>query len=94
MNTDNMEHFDIVVSGKVQRVWFRQSTLDKALELGVNGYVMNLPDGDVYIEAEAESNLLDEFVEWCRVGPEFANVESIKITKSKIKGFNRFQIVR
>ena len=63
-----MEHLDIIVSGKVQRVWFRQSTLDKALELGVNGYTMNLPNVNVYIEAEAEANVLNYFVEWCRVG--------------------------
>jgi acylphosphatase len=89
-----MEHLNIVVTGKVQRVWFRQSTLDKAIELGVNGYTMNLPSGDVYIEAEAESSVLDKFVDWCRVGPELSNVEDVSLTKSKHKGFKSFQIVK
>ena len=89
-----MEHLDIVVSGKVQRVWFRQSTLDKALELGVNGYTMNLPNGNVYIEAEAETKVLNDFVEWCRVGPEYAEVEDFVLNESKLKGFKTFQIVK
>ena len=89
-----MGHLDIVVSGKVQRVWFRQSTLDKAIELGVYGYTMNLPSGDVYIEAEAEQSVLDIFVDWCRVGPEQSKVEDVILTKSKHKGFKSFQIVK
>ena len=89
-----MEHLDIIVSGKVQGVWFRQSSLDKAFEFGINGYTMNLPNGDVYIEVEGDTNILDEFVEWCRVGPEHAKVDDVILTKSKHKGFKSFQIVR
>jgi len=89
-----MEHFDLTIKGKVQRVWFRQSALEKALELGVNGYTMNLPNGDVYIEAEAEEDILLKYVEWCNVGPEFSMVESVVVTKSKYKGFKQFQIVK
>jgi len=89
-----MNHFDITVSGKVQRVWFRQSTLDKAIELGINGYTMNLPNGDVYIEAEAETNVLNEFVEWCKIGPEHAMVDDLKLVQSDVKGFKSFQIVK
>ena len=89
-----MDHLDIAVTGKVQGVWFRQSTLDKAIELDVSGYTMNLPNGDVYIEAEADANVLNDFVEWCRVGPEYASVEDIVLNKSKLKGFKSFQIVK
>ena len=89
-----MEHLVIVVSGKVQRVWFRQSTLDKANELGIRGYTMNLPNGNVYIEAEAETKVLNDFVEWCRVGPEYAEVEDVVLNESKLKGFKTFQIVK
>ena len=89
-----MEHLDITVGGKVQGVWFRQSTLDKAIELGVNGYTMNLPNGNVYIEVEAETKVLNDFVEWCRVGPEYAEVEDVVLNESKLKGFKTFQIVK
>lgn len=89
-----MEHLDIVVNGKVQGVWFRQSTLDKAVELGINGYTMNLPNGDVYIEAEASEESLNKFIDWCRIGPENALVTNVVLTKSKHKGFKSFQIIR
>jgi acylphosphatase len=46
-----MHHYQITVSGKVQGVWFRKSTQDKARELGLRGFVRNQPDGSVYIEA-------------------------------------------
>lgn len=89
-----MEHFDIVVSGKVQGVWFRQSTLNKAMELGINGYTMNLEEGNVYIEAEGDLNKLDLFIDWCRLGPQNAIVTDVIFTKSKHKGFKSFQIVK
>jgi acylphosphatase len=89
-----MEHLEITVVGKVQRVWFRQSTLEKALELGVNGYTMNLPNGNVYIEAEADNDTLNQFVEWCKVGSEMSIVENVNVGKGKIKGFKSFQIVK
>lgn len=59
----------IKVSGKVQNVGFRLYTKKAAKNLDVNGYVKNLPDGSVYIEAEAEDYIIDQFVEWCRKGP-------------------------
>ena len=89
-----MEHLDILVKGKVQRVWYRQSTLEKALELGVFGCVKNLPDGNVFIEVEGESEILKEFVDWCRVGPVNAKVEKVISEKKRLKGFKIFQIVK
>jgi len=54
---------NILVSGRVQGVFYRTSTRDKALELGINGWIMNKPDGSVYIEAEADESILDQFIE-------------------------------
>ena len=51
----------IIVTGKVQGVWFRDSTLKKAHELGVKGFVKNQPDGSVYIEAEGTPSAIKEF---------------------------------
>ncbi len=42
-----------MISGKIHIIWFRQSTLDKAIEFGIKRYIMNLPNGNVYIETEA-----------------------------------------
>ncbi len=47
-----MVHYKIVVKGKVQGVFFRKCTQEAALKIGVNGFVENEPNGDVYLEAE------------------------------------------
>ncbi|MCB0783112.1 MAG: acylphosphatase, partial [Flavobacteriales bacterium] len=49
-----MEHRRMVVRGRVQGVWYRKHTREKALELGLRGWVMNQPDGSVLVEAEGD----------------------------------------
>ena len=89
-----MEFIALKIIGKVQRVWFRQSTFTKAEELDIKGYVMNLEDGSVYIEAECESKFnLDLFTAWCNEGPENSQVESVEFLKAAYKGYTNFQIV-
>jgi acylphosphatase len=82
----------IEVSGRVQGVGFRYQTQKKAIELGVSGFVQNRPDGSVYIEAEAESEILIEFVHWCRKGPQWARVTGFNITDSLPLGYSDFAI--
>ncbi len=82
----------IKVSGKVQNVGFRFYTKKTAKNLGVNGYVKNLPDASVYIEAEAEDYIIDQFVEWCRKGPSWARVEKINIQENDIMDYHGFSI--
>ncbi len=82
----------IKVSGKVQNVGFRFYTKKAAKNLDVNGYVKNLPDGSVYIEAEAEDYIIDQFVEWCRKGPSWSRVEKINIQENDIMGYQDFVI--
>ncbi len=83
----------IKVAGKVQGVWFRDSTLKKAQELGVAGFVKNQADGSVYIEAEGMKNALKEFVKWCHEGPPFAKVESVEVENLELTHFEKFKIV-
>lgn len=61
--------YRINISGWVQGVGFRWRTALEANRLGIKGYVRNLRDGRVYIEAEGAREQLDQFVEWCRNGP-------------------------
>ena len=82
----------IKVSGKVQNVGFRFYTKKTAKNFGINGYVKNLPDGSVYIEAEAEDYIIDQFVEWCRKGPSWARVEKINIQENDIMNYMDFTI--
>lgn len=81
----------IEVFGRVQGVGFRYYTVQKATELSINGFVKNKPDGSVYIEAEGEETQLSEFIDWCRLGPQWARVQEINhydIPLMNYKGFN------
>jgi acylphosphatase len=67
------------VSGRVQGVWFRASTLEKALELGVRGYVKNLPNGNVEFVAVGEDESVDALLEWASRGPQMARVDKVRV---------------
>ncbi|PIR92917.1 acylphosphatase [Candidatus Falkowbacteria bacterium CG10_big_fil_rev_8_21_14_0_10_43_10] len=87
-----IEHFNIKITGEVQGVGFRCYTQKKAKELGIKGYVVNDPDGAVYVEAEGEEDALKEFVNWCRRGPDGVRVAKIEVIKGGIKEFTNFRI--
>ena len=89
-----MKHLKIKVTGKVQGVWFRANTKEKANELGLSGFVKNEPDGSVYIEVSGKKNLLDHFIKWLKKGPELARVDSIEIVENDIIHKETFQIKR
>jgi acylphosphatase len=88
------KHYNVIVSGKVQGVFYRASTKQKADELGVAGFVENLPEGTVYMEAEGEQRLLDELVQWCKRGPQGARVDNVEVTEGELMNFERFEIKR
>lgn len=88
------KHFNITIRGRVQGVFFRASTKTKALELGISGFVQNEPDGSVYIEAEAEEKALEEFIQWCKRGPELAQVSDCAIEPGPVQEFKSFDIYR
>ena len=87
-----VRHITIMVSGSVQGVFFRATTKAKADELGVKGFVRNLPDGAVYIEAEGDHETLLEFQSWCKKGPPRAQVNGIDVTEGSLKFYANFSI--
>ena len=89
-----LKHFKIIVSGRVQGVLYRASAKDKADELGVKGFVRNEPNGDVYLEAEAEEDVLYKFIKWCNMGPSRAKVDRIDAIPGDLLGFTSFDIKR
>jgi acylphosphatase len=66
-----------MVSGQVQGVFFRDSTRQKAQELGLAGWVQNTPDGQVEALFEGPSDRVKEMVRWCEEGPQQASVENV-----------------
>jgi len=73
----------VVIAGRVQGVWFRASIRDKAQQLGLKGWVKNIPGGDVEAVFDGEEKLVNEMVEWCHHGPPMAEVENVKIKKEQ-----------
>ena len=67
-----------LVSGKVQGVFFRASTREQALKLGLRGHAKNLADGRVEVLAEGDAAALDALERWLHVGPPMARVESVE----------------
>ena len=74
-----MFRIHVMVSGKVQRVWFRKQTQAKALELGLNGWVKNLFLNAVEIIAEGNIDNLIELTGWLQNGPPLAKVDKLSI---------------
>lgn len=82
----------IKITGRVQGVSFRYSARTIARYLGVKGFVRNMHDGSVYIEAEAEENVLGNFVIWCRKGPDFAQVEKVETDEMPVNNDKMFNV--
>jgi acylphosphatase len=89
-----MKTVSIIVTGKVQGVWYRQSAKEKATELGIIGFVQNLPDGTVTITATGSAHQLEAFIAWCRQGPTRACVEKLDIQELSLQRFDNFSIIR
>lgn len=84
--------FLIRVSGKVQGVFFRKSTIETANNLDVKGFVRNEADGSVYIEAEGTSEQLKAFIEYCKEGPKGAKVDTVGVIETELKDYSSFEI--
>lgn len=72
-----MRRVRAVVSGRVQGVSYRASTVDEARRLGLVGWVRNNADGSVELEAEGEPDKVDALLAWCKHGPPAARVDRV-----------------
>ena len=89
---ENKLLYKIHVKGRVQGVGFRWSAANEARSRGITGYVKNLPDGSVYIEAEGYREQLNAFVEWCKAVPGFGSVDSLESEISPTVNYPEFLI--
>jgi len=88
------KHFNIRVYGSVQGVFFRASARTHAEALGIWGVARNESDGSVYMEAEGDEKNLEQFIEWCRRGPERAIVTKVEVEEAPLKNFSSFEVNR
>ena len=84
----------VYISGKVQGVFFRACTRDKARELGLKGWVKNLMDGRVEAIFEGEDKAVEDMLDWCRKGSPHSMVIGIEVHEEPYTGEFRFFEVR
>lgn len=81
-----------LIHGKVQGVSFRFHCREKALDLGVKGYVRNLPDGSVEVLASGAPESVQLLLNWCQSGPSKSIVQSVTVRDQPIGFFSDFEI--
>jgi acylphosphatase len=81
-----------VVSGRVQGVFFRDTTRRRAEAAGVAGWVRNTREGEVEAVFEGEPQAVDELVEFCRRGPSGAEVSSVEVVEEEPEGLSGFEV--
>lgn len=83
----------VIISGRVQGVYYRQSAFHKAVEFGLKGWVRNLSNGRVEAVFEGEEIIIEKMLEWCKEGPSMTRVTHLEIDKQTfLDSFNDFKI--
>jgi acylphosphatase len=92
MMGDTRKH--LIIEGRVQGVWFRESTRRQAVSLGVSGWVKNRPEGTVEALLEGPEDAVLRLVAWCGKGPSAAKVTGIQKTEEPWRGeFDAFEVL-
>jgi acylphosphatase len=89
-----MRTVHLIIKGKVQGVYYRASAKDVARDIGVTGWVKNMPDGNVEVIVSGSEERVEKFIEWCRKGPKNAEVTEVIVNDSKEKPLTDFRIIR
>jgi acylphosphatase len=82
----------VQVSGRVQGVFFRAETRDRARSLGLSGWVRNAPDGSVEAVFEGPADRVRSLIDWCRCGPSLAVVADVSVGWEEPRGDRGFEI--
>lgn len=82
----------MLISGRVQGVFFRGTCQEVAREHGVSGWIRNLPDGKVEAVFEGPAEDVRRLVEWSRQGPRTAVVENVRVQAEPPEGISGFQV--
>jgi len=93
LSISDMQRVHIIVHGNVQGVFFRSYAKKIAESLGLNGYAKNIPDGTVEVVAEGPEDKLKELIEFCKEGPEAAEVSKVDVKFEKASNeFGGFEV--
>lgn len=86
--------YKIIIKGKVQGVNYRFNAQAMAHKLNLTGFVRNLHDGTVLTHAEGADDDLQKYIEWCNIGPRFADVLEVFPEEQEPRGYQTFEIKR
>ncbi|MES2680297.1 MAG: acylphosphatase [Bacteroidota bacterium] len=89
-----LRNYRIIVKGKVQGVGYRFNAQARAHQFNLTGFVKNLHDESVLIQAEGEEEKVNQFIEWCYVGPRWAEVTEVHAEETALAGYQTFEIKR
>ena len=89
-----IKHYAIRIYGRVQGVGFRYAARNRARELGLRGWVENLPDGSVGAAVQGDAAACNAFLQWCSRGTGYSWVERTEVTEKVPEDFHGFQIRR
>lgn len=84
----------LLIKGKVQGVFYRAKAKDRADELGLTGWIKNREDGKVEALVSGDEKSVQLFLEWCKLGPSRAHVESVEVEYRTSESFPNFKIMR
>ena len=87
-----MKRVRIIVDGRVQGVGFRYFVANGAKNHNITGYVQNLPDGKVEIDAEGESENIYQFMHECKQGPALSRIDTFMVSDIPFYGYKQFKI--
>jgi acylphosphatase len=87
-----MKRAHVFVYGKVQRVWFRMHTKDRADELNIKGWVKNLSNGSVEAVFEGDEKNIKKMITWCHSGAPKSEVTKVHVEFSQPKNEGGFKI--
>jgi acylphosphatase len=82
----------VIVSGRVQGVWFRESCRREAGDRGVTGWIRNRADGAVEAVFEGQESAVAQVVAWCRIGPSRAVVTGVDVVEETPEGLVGFRV--
>ncbi len=89
-----MKTVHIIISGKVQGVFFRATAKEVAEKYNIKGWVKNTNEGKVETLVTGEEQDINKFIEWCNKGPEKAHVEDVSVKEAELKRFDSFKVIR
>lgn len=90
------KYVEIHCFGLVQGVFYRASTKEQAIKLGLKGWVKNLSDGSVLINVYGKTSAVNELITWCKRGPFLAKVSEVEVSdissKNEISEYQTFEV--